>query len=135
MKDTAAILVAGGKGLRFGGKTRKQYLRLNGRPILWWSVRAFEKSPSVSAIIIVVPASDVAEIHKEARAWGFQKIAAIVSGGATRADSVRQGLKFIPQDDRYIAVHDAVRPLVTPALIESVIAAARKHRAALAGPL
>ena len=131
-KDTAAIIVAGGKGLRFGGKIRKQYLQLRGKPILWWSLQAFEKSPSVGSMVLVVPAEDVRRLRVKARAWGFRKLAAIVPGGVTRADSVREGLTVVPEGCRYVAVHDAVRPLVVPAIIEQVIAAARRSGAALA---
>lgn len=131
-QDTAAILVAGGKGLRFGGRVRKQYLPLNKRPILWWSLSAFEKSPSIKSIALVVPADDVIRLCALRKRWGFQKLAAIVPGGVTRADSVREGLRALPEEIRYIAVHDAVRPLVEPVLIEAVIRAARKSKAALA---
>jgi 2-C-methyl-D-erythritol 4-phosphate cytidylyltransferase len=132
MKDTAAIIVAGGKGKRFGGRVRKQYLLLAGRPILWWSVAAFEKSPSVSAIVLVVPARDVSMIRTQTKKWKLKKLVAVVPGGSTRADSVRRGLSAVSPNSRYVAVHDAVRPLITPTLIESVIKAARLGGAALA---
>jgi len=132
MKDTAAIIVAGGKGLRFGGDIRKQYLLLNRRPILWWSLSAFERCPSIESITLVVPGEDVRRVNAQARAWKFRKLAAVVPGGVSRADSVRQGLQHIPQNSRYVAVHDAVRPLVTPVLIENVIRQTRKTKAALA---
>jgi len=131
-KDTAAIIVAGGKGLRFGGRIRKQYLLLNGKPIVWWSLRAFEKSPSISSIILVVPADDVVRLQSKAKAWKFRKLMAIVPGGQTRADSVRQGLLALPQECRYVAVHDAVRPLIEPTTVEKVIASTRQSGAALA---
>lgn len=132
MRDTAAILVAGGKGLRFGGRIRKQYLPLLRRPILWWSLSAFEQSASVRDIVLVVPADDVKKLSALQARWKFRKLRGIVAGGATRADSVRQGLDAIPDGSKYVAVHDAVRPLVEPALIENVIRAARAHKAALA---
>jgi 2-C-methyl-D-erythritol 4-phosphate cytidylyltransferase len=132
MKDTAAIIVAGGKGLRFGGRVRKQYLLLKGRPIIWWSVSAFEKCPSVESIVLVVPVDDLLSMRKQVTGWKFKKVKSVVSGGATRADSVRRGLSAVPSGLRYIAVHDAVRPLVRPALIEAVIQAARRRGAALA---
>jgi len=131
-RDTAAIIVAGGKGLRFGGKVRKQYLHLNGRPIVWWSLRAFEKSPSVGAIVLVAPGEDVQRLRLKIRGWKFRKFLAVVAGGATRADSVREGLSAVPESCRYVAVHDAVRPLVKPETIERVIQAARRSKAALA---
>ncbi len=132
MGDTAAVIVAGGQGLRFGGRVRKQYLPLKNRPLMWWSLSAFEKSPSVQAIVLVVPADDVLRLAPMAKRWAFKKLTAIVSGGKTRADSVREGLLVVPASARYVAVHDAVRPLVQPQLIEEVIRAARTSRAALA---
>jgi 2-C-methyl-D-erythritol 4-phosphate cytidylyltransferase len=132
MKDTAAIIVAGGKGLRFGGRVRKQYLLLNRRPIIWWSLAAFEQCSSVISITLVVPTDDVARVRAQTRSWKFKKLTTVVCGGLTRADSVRRGLATIPKSGRYVAVHDAVRPLVTPHVIEAVIQAARKEKAALA---
>jgi len=132
MKDTAAIIVAGGKGLRFGGRVRKQYLLLKNRPILWWSSAAFEHSPSIFSIVLVVPPDDVVRVRAETRSWKIRKLTAVVPGGKTRADSVRQGLSALPSSGRYVAVHDAVRPLITPDTIERVIRAARRSGAALA---
>jgi 2-C-methyl-D-erythritol 4-phosphate cytidylyltransferase len=134
-QDTAALIVAGGKGLRFGGPVRKQYLLLKGKPIVWWSLQAFEKSPSVRSMILVVPAEDVSRLHTRARTWMFRKLTAIVPGGVTRADSVREGLRVVPEACRYVAVHDAVRPLIKPETIEKVIQAARRSKAALAACL
>jgi len=131
-QDTAAIIVAGGKGARYGGKIRKQYLLLKGRPIVWWSARAFEKSPSIQSLTLVSPAEDVDRVRAQARRWKFKKLLAVVTGGATRAESVRRGLAALPKGASYVAVHDAVRPLVTPETIEKVITAARRSRAALA---
>ena len=131
-QDTAAIIVAGGKGLRFGGKVRKQYLLLKGRPIMWWSLRAFQNTRSVQGIVLVVPDGDLSRVRAQVGKWKFEKWLAVVSGGATRADSVRAGLSVMPDGVRYIAVHDAVRPLITPEVIERVIGAARKTGAALA---
>lgn len=131
MKATAAIIVAGGQGVRFGGAVRKQYLTLNGRPVLWWSLQAFQKSPSISSIILVVPVEDRSRIERQARRWKLPKLFAVVPGGATRADSVREGLKQVPKGTKWVAIHDAVRPLITPVGIERVVAAAIQKRAAL----
>ena len=124
--------MAGGKGLRFGGRIRKQYLLLKGRPIVWWSLRAYEKSPSVRLMVLVAPADDIPRLHDKIRGWKFRKFFALVPGGVTRADSVRQGLSAVPESCRYVAVHDAVRPLIQPETIEKVILAARRSKAALA---
>jgi 2-C-methyl-D-erythritol 4-phosphate cytidylyltransferase len=138
--DSAAILVAGGQGKRFaaaqglpaGRQVRKQYLRLSGRPILWWSLQAFQRSPSIGAIVLVVPQDDLLRTRKQFEKTAFQKLMQIVAGGATRAESVREGLAVVPPGLRWIAVHDAVRPLVTPQLIENVLKGARSYKAAIA---
>lgn len=130
--DAAAVIVAGGQGVRFGGKVRKQYLLLSGRPLLWWSLRAFEKSPSVASVVLVVPERDVSLMKRKVRTWKFKKLLRVVPGGITRADSVRQGLQAVPSSLKWVAVHDAVRPLVTPPLIEGVLRQARRHQAAIA---
>src|SRR4029077_10148279 len=106
MKDTAAIIVAGGKGLRYGGRVRKQYLRLKGRPIVWWSVKAFQSSRSIAQIIVVVPKDDLNQLLGT-----VPTKVRVVAGGATRADSVRAGLRELSAAVRWVAVHDAVRPL------------------------
>jgi len=111
---------------------RKQYLRLARRPILWWSLRAFERTRAIAAVVVVVPGDDVLKVRQACRRWGFRKVTAVVAGGETRADSVREGLAALPLGARWISVHDAVRPLVTPKLIEQTLAGARRHRAAIA---
>lgn len=131
-RDAAAVIVAGGQGKRFGGKIRKQYLQLSGRPVLWWSLHAFDQSPSIGLMMVVVPEADLLRVRRESLQWGLRKPVFAVAGGETRADSVRQGLQALPPEFRYVAVHDAVRPLVTTDLIEAVLKTARQHRAAIA---
>src|SRR5262249_55347355 len=118
--DVAAVIVAGGKGLRFGGRVRKQYLLLNGRSVLAWSLSAFEQCPSIFSMVLVVPAADVKKVRHETQRYKLTKLLGVVAGGKTRADSVRAGLAALPAATRYVAVHDAVRPLVKPEWIETV---------------
>ena len=131
-QDSAAVVVAGGQGKRFGGKVRKQYLKLAGRPVLWWTIQAFIKSPSVGAIVLVVPQDDLETVRKQFARLRTSKAFQVVAGGETRADSVRCGLAALPSTYRWVAVHDGVRPLITPELIEAVYEGARSHRAAIA---
>ena len=126
MRDTAAIIVAGGRGLRYGGRVRKQFLLLKGRPVVWWALKAFQRSPSIAQIILVVPKDDLKQCAS------FGPTVRVVAGGATRAESVRAGIKELGPAIRWVAVHDAVRPLVHSKLIEKVIAAARRFKAAIA---
>jgi len=128
----AAIVLGAGSGKRFGGPVRKQYLRLNGKPLLWWSLRAFDQASSVQSLTLVAPQDDLPALKKQLKTWRFKKMHALVAGGAERSDSVKEGLKAIPSDSRWVAVHDGVRPLITPDDIENVIRATLQHRAALA---
>lgn len=100
--------------------------------MVWWSLAAFEASPSIGALILVAPAADVPKLQAQAMRWKFRKLRAVVPGGKERSDSVKEGLKAAPAEARWVAVHDGVRPLITPAQIEAVLAAARRHRAAIA---
>jgi 2-C-methyl-D-erythritol 4-phosphate cytidylyltransferase len=131
-RDAAAIIVAAGRGLRFGGRRRKQYVLLKGRPLLRWSVEAFANSPSVGALIVVVPQTDVRRVTRQLASLKTQKYMKVVAGGKTRSESVRRGLKAIPGGLAWVAVHDGVRPLVTSAVIERTFAGARRYGAAIA---
>lgn len=143
----AAIIVAAGRGVRMAeangttasGVTRvaKQYLSLAGRPILAHTIDRFEATPPIDRIILVVPAGDEAMCAREiVTPFGFRKVAAILAGGARRQDSVAQGLAALSDEVDLVAVHDGVRPCVTPEQIGAVIgAAAHADGAVLAIPL
>lgn len=125
----AAILVAAGSSARMGFD--KLMAPLCGSPVLVWSLQAFEDCPSIHCAVLVCPPHRVAEFTAVAAA--FPKFRDIVPGGAERSASVLHGLQALasnPPD--FVAVHDAARPLVTPALIQKVLAAAEAHRAASA---
>lgn len=108
-----AIIVAGGKGLRMGGPTPKQFLPFKGRPVIAWTLERFLTFDSTIQLIVVLP-----ENHKET--WqGIQKTyfptaaIRIATGGAERFDSVKAGLALIQDPSGLVAVHDAVRPFVS----------------------
>jgi 2-C-methyl-D-erythritol 4-phosphate cytidylyltransferase len=128
----AAVIVAGGQGKRFGSKVPKQYLTLRGRPVLQWSLAAFDQTPGIGMIVLVVPAADVLRARRQVGRWKLQTPITVVAGGTTRSESVRQGVEAVPAGFGWIAVHDAVRPLVTRELIENVLKAARTYKAAIA---
>ena len=126
---TAAILVAAGSSARMGFD--KLTAPLCGRSVLEWSLRAFQDCPAIDRAVLVCPPQRIAEFTELAAA--FPKFRDIVAGGAERSASVLHGLQALasnPPD--FVAVHDAARPLVTPALIQKVLAAAEAHRAASA---
>jgi 2-C-methyl-D-erythritol 4-phosphate cytidylyltransferase len=112
-----SIVVAGGAGRRFG--ERKQFSSLGGRPVLAWAVEACRGVSD--GVVLVVPAGVEADDPSHAGAD------AVVAGGATRADSVRHGLHAVPTDADIVVVHDAARPLASPALFAAVLAALREE--------
>ena len=127
-----AIIVAGGVGKRLKSRIHKPFVPLGRRPMLTWTLQAFEKSNSVDGIILVTHRRDVARARKVVRAFRFRKIGCIVPGGETRMDSVWRGMQALPPETQWVAVHDAARPLVTPELIEATIRGARRAKAAIA---
>jgi 2-C-methyl-D-erythritol 4-phosphate cytidylyltransferase len=125
-----AIVVAGGKGLRFGGDRPKQFLEVNGSPIIIHTLRQFERCREIGNVVVVLPAEETAGFQSLIAKFALQKVTRIVAGGVTRAQSVKQGLATI-EGAEVVAVHDGVRPLVTPAEIDSVVKAASESGAAI----
>jgi len=130
----AAIIVAAGSSRRMGFD--KLFAEIAGKPVIAHTIAAFENAQDVAAIIIIAQQDRHAEFENMIRGQAFKKIHAVVAGGEHRHDSVRAGLENLPKDTRYVAVHDAARPLVTPEQIHLVYQAAQKHGAAsLASPV
>jgi 2-C-methyl-D-erythritol 4-phosphate cytidylyltransferase len=130
----SAIIVAAGSSQRMGFD--KLLALLGDKPVLAHTIDAFERTPSVFEIILVARAERVPEFQELVRQNDFQKVRQIIPGGEQRQDSVRAGLEQVSGTSRFIAVHDAARPLVTPEQIERVFSCAREHgAAALAEPV
>jgi len=125
-----AIVVAGGKGVRFGGDRPKQFLEVNGSPIIIHTLRQFERCREIGSVVVVLPAEETAGFQSLIEKFALQKVTRIVAGGATRAQSVKTGLATI-EEAEVVAVHDGVRPLVTPDEIDSVVKAAGESGAAI----
>jgi len=128
----SAIIPAAGKGLRFGGKTNKQFLKINEKPILYYSIRQFEISSLINEIILVVPEDWLSEIPQLLQKFQFKKLSKIISGGNERFNSVLNGLHVVDPKSNMIAIHDGVRPLVSTKLIDSTIIACIQHQAVTA---
>lgn len=128
-----ALIVAGGRGRRFGGETAKQYRLLAGVPLLVRTLRVFDACRAVDETVVVVPAGDVPWVRAELLPGaGLAKPVQAVAGGATRQESVHNGLECIPHAEALVAIHDAVRPLVTDACIRACIDGAQRHGACIA---
>jgi 2-C-methyl-D-erythritol 4-phosphate cytidylyltransferase len=126
MRDVAVLIPAGGVGTRLGRRTPKQFLRVGAEPILAATVRHFRRHPRVAAIVVAAPAAHVARARRL-----LGPGVAVVAGGATRQDSVRLALEASPPGVALAVVHDAVRPFITKALVDAVLAAARADGAAI----
>jgi 2-C-methyl-D-erythritol 4-phosphate cytidylyltransferase len=133
MPDVSVVIAAGGSGRRMGGNTPKQFLTLAGVPILERTIAAFHALRDVREIVLVVPADCIPRAVALVRNAGFKKVADVVEGGDERQASVFNGLKRCAFRSGIVLVHDAVRPLVGRPTIISVIRAAGRYGAAVAG--
>ena len=117
---TFAIVLSAGSSTRFGGNTKKQYYEINGKPVLFYSLNAFNKSNCIDEIVLVT-AKDYLEIAKQyVKNYSFKKVKHIIVGGSTRQESVKCGLDSINEDD-------AARPLVDEEIISSLVEALDKY--------
>jgi 2-C-methyl-D-erythritol 4-phosphate cytidylyltransferase len=129
-----AILVAAGNSRRMGFD--KLFATIAGRPVIAHTIDAFESAGSVGDIIVVAREDRLDEIKTIVRDGNFKKVRSIIPGGKHRQDSVRAGLNHLGAGAKYVAVHDAARPLITVKQIERVFEQARIHAAAsLAEPI
>jgi 2-C-methyl-D-erythritol 4-phosphate cytidylyltransferase len=128
-----AVIVAAGRGTRAGaGERPKQFRLLCGTPLLVHTLRRFEECETITQTIAVVLADYAEEFESSVREFDLKKLARVVAGGATRTESVWRGLQVI--DDatvEIVAVHDGVRPFVSPVEIDATVRAAEKHGAAV----
>ena len=127
---SAAVIVGGGAGSRFGGD--KLSIPLAGKPLLAWSLLAFQQTPAITGIVVVAPAGSEEKFRQIAHAAGITKLFCVVAGGTQRHESVLRGLKALPPQVELVAIHDAARPLVTPELVISCLSCAAKSGAAAA---
>ncbi|HYA49114.1 MAG TPA: 2-C-methyl-D-erythritol 4-phosphate cytidylyltransferase [Burkholderiales bacterium] len=126
MSLASAIIVAAGAGKRFGQK--KQFVYLEGKPVLEWTLEAFEAHAEIGTIVLVLPDEEDRK-HYQMR---YRKIGDVVRGGEKRQDSVWQGFRLLDKArTKLVVVHDGARPLIRGELIGRVIAAARTRGAAV----
>ena len=130
---TNAIIVAAGKSERMGTGTDKAFLSLGNRPVVAWSLIAFEKCPDIDRIILVVRKEQQLAAKAVAKMFGISKLVAVVPGGNKRQESVQAGLAVCDVDTRFVVVHDGARPCVTPEVISEVVKLAKRVGAATVG--
>lgn len=125
-----ALIVAGGKGERMNAHIPKQFLEIQGKPVLMHTLEAFHRFDTAIRIILVLPANQFVTWERLCKKHAFGVPHEIAAGGATRFDSVKNGLQAV-QPPALIAVHDGVRPLVSADTIDRCYAAAAMHGAAI----
>lgn len=126
---TIAIVIAGGVGSRMGMTIPKQFVQVNGRPVLFYTLEAFERHPMVDAIELVCVDGWQDTVWAGAREYGISKLKWIVKGGASGQESIRNGVYGLEgkcQVDDVVIIHDGIRPLVDPAVLDDVINKARQ---------
>ena len=127
-----AIIAAAGAGTRMASDRPKQFLLLAGTPVIVHTLKAFEQCGNIHEVIVVLPAEQSAGFLSMAGKYGLRKLARVVPGGATRAESVKRGLMSVrAATAEIVAVHDGVRPVVTVDEIDRTVLAAREHGAAI----
>ena len=129
---TTAIVLAAGQGKRMNQTVAKQYLELKEKPILYFSLKAFEES-SIDEIILVTGSGQTEYCRENiVNKYSFHKITRVLEGGAERYDSVNRALTAIEQTD-YVLIHDGARPFLTVELIERIISEVMDHPACIPG--
>ena len=126
-----AIIVSAGASTRMNG-VNKTLVELGGVPVIARTVDVFEKCDAVGCVVVVVSQQSLAEVAEIARRLEWKKVAHVRIGGLRRQDSVRIGLKALPETCRWIVVHDGARPLVTDKVIKDGLLTAEAVGAATA---
>lgn len=128
----AGIVLAGGKGTRMQSTIPKQYMLLAGKPLLYYSLRAFEES-NVERVVLVTAEGEEDYCRTELiERYGLTKVTAVTAGGAERYESVFHGLQAAGEPE-YVLIHDGARPLVTAELINRLLQQAESYKACVAG--
>ena len=124
-----ALVIAGGIGSRMGADIPKQFVQVNGKPVLFYTLEAFQAHPMVDAILLVCIDGWQDTVAAYGKQYGIDKMKWIVKGGATGQESIRNGvfaLVGVCAPDDVVVVHDGIRPLVEPAVLDDVIGKARQ---------
>ena len=131
MKKIAAIIPAAGSGTRLRSKIAKPYLSLCGIPLLAYSLRVMQQSRNIERIVIAAENNRISRAEDIVRRFKISKARNIISGGATRSESVWNALRSLDADTDFVLIHDAARPFITGKLVDGCIAAAIRYGAVI----
>ena len=131
-KQCSAIVLAAGSGKRMNSDTKKQYMLINDKPVLYYSLKAFQES-FVDEIVLVVSSDDISYCREEiVRKYGFTKVSKIVTGGKERYHSVAEGLKNVTSGG-YVFIHDGARPMLTQEILDRALVCVEEYNACVVG--
>lgn len=131
-----AVILAGGQGRRMGTALAKQYLLIQGKPVLWYSLNAFEQSDLIDEIILVAGKGQISYCRQEiVEKYRFRKVKEIVEGGAERYHSVWEALRVLEQRrlEGYVFIHDGARPFVNEEILQRAYEEVCRSRACVVG--
>lgn len=139
-KRCTAILLAAGSGSRMKSRVAKQFLLLDGKPLIWYALRAVENSAVIDDCILVTAQEDIPYMRREiVERYGFRKVEAVVAGGEERcfsvANALRQmesGVLRVANRDGYVFIHDGARPFLTEKILRDTYAAVKEYHACVA---
>jgi len=122
MKRNYCIIVAAGKSRRMNSTVSKQFIFIGGKPILAYTMDAFEKSSLIDKIVLVINEAEIEKCKKTiVNKYNYKKLMKIVPGGKERQNSVFNGLKVLPSETNLVAIHDGARFLITPDIIDRAV--------------
>lgn len=134
----AAIVLAAGSGSRMGSGTKKQYMDLEGHPVLFYSIRAFQQSEYITDIVLVTAKEDIVSVEEEYKKLSFDKVRSVVAGGKERYNSVFEGLREVKNlfsdtlDECFVFIHDGARPFVDQDIISRCMQVVSVEKACVA---
>ncbi len=129
---TWGIIIACGKREQISPEVDTPFLNLGSKPVLTYSLHAYEQCPDVSGIVVVVSKDRIESVLGMSQMFGFPKVQKIVAGGSSRQASVLNGLKALEEDVSIVSIHDASRPCITADLVGETVKAAKRYGSGVA---
>ena len=136
MNKVGVVIAAAGQGKRMGHNINKQFLPLLGKPMLYYTIKAFADWGKAAEIVIVLNSKEINYFKKKIKplfSYSSQKTFSLVSGGKSRKESVYNGISSLSYNISYVLIHDGARPLIEKSLIESTYQAVKEHKAVSCG--
>ena len=139
-KRCTAVVLAAGSGSRMKSTVAKQYMLIDGKPLIWYALHAVEISDIIDDCILVAGETDIPYMQREiVEKYGFTKVEAVIAGGAERFLSVAAAMQFIasgsltiPNEDGYVFIHDGARPFLTEQILQDTYQAVERYQACVA---